>query len=188
MATCYYISEGIKQLRAVERDDEPSAQRTYFRGMKDVEMPADFGKQGGVELACMSTTRRKELAFHYSKSTNGLVFEVVADSFMQRGANIAFLSIFPIEKEFLYPPGTYLKPKGTRYCPVSLRDTAAAGAPIRTCPVANARTLVTTGWLAGVGRACTPPSPAPAEAAAAPSALGPARTASDGIYWTSGRH
>jgi hypothetical protein len=33
-------------------------------------------------------------------------------SFMQRGADIAFLSAFPGEKEILFAPLTYLRPTG----------------------------------------------------------------------------
>ena len=33
---------------------------------------------------------------------------------MNRGADVSFLSAFPNEKEYLYPPLTYLKPTGRK--------------------------------------------------------------------------
>jgi hypothetical protein len=33
---------------------------------------------------------------------------------MDRGADLSFLSAFPDEVEFLYPPSTYLRPLGDR--------------------------------------------------------------------------
>eukprot|EP00662_Eupelagonemidae_sp_cell21_P057706 gene57706-biopygen6140 len=131
MATCYFISEGIKKLRAVEDEHDPMEQRTFFRGMKDLKVPVDFAKQGGVEMACMSTTLRKDLAFHYSKSTNGLVFQVNARNFMSRGANLEFLSIFPNEKEYLYPPGTFMFPQSIKEETLgSPPDVSCGGGPL----------------------------------------------------------
>ena len=34
--------------------------------------------------------------------------------FMQRGADIAFLSVYPTEREALYPPLTYLRSVGAQ--------------------------------------------------------------------------
>lgn len=36
--------------------------------------------------------------------------QVVTSSFIERGANVQYLSAFPGEAEFLYPPLTYLRP------------------------------------------------------------------------------
>jgi len=36
----------------------------------------------------------------------------VSDSFFNRGPDISFLSAFPAEAEFLFPPLTYLQPTG----------------------------------------------------------------------------
>ena len=37
---------------------------------------------------------------------------IVAKSFMQRGADLAWLSTAPHEQEYLYPPCTFLQPTG----------------------------------------------------------------------------
>ena len=54
------------------------------------------------------------VAVQYAMSTHSLLFKVVANSFMERGADIAFLSAFPGEKEYVYPPLTYLEPTGEK--------------------------------------------------------------------------
>ena len=42
-----------------------------------------------------------------SASSSALIFKIVSQSFMDRGPAIEFLSAFPEEKEYLYPPLTY---------------------------------------------------------------------------------
>ena len=58
--------------------------------------------------------RSPVVAVRYAMSDHSLLFKVVASSFMQRGADIRFLSAFPSEKEFVYPPLTYLQPTGKK--------------------------------------------------------------------------
>ena len=58
----------------------------------------------------MSTTSRVEVALTYSTSTQGVIFRLRTNSSMERGADLAFLSCFPAECEYLYPPLTYLQP------------------------------------------------------------------------------
>jgi hypothetical protein len=41
-----------------------------------------------------------------------LLFKIVVDNFMLSGSDIAFLSCFPTEAEWLFPPNTYLLPTG----------------------------------------------------------------------------
>ena len=43
-----------------------------------------------------------------------LIFKLKSESFMDRGADISWLSAFPAEAENLYPPLTYLRPTGRR--------------------------------------------------------------------------
>ena len=38
--------------------------------------------------------------------------KVTTKGFMDRGANLRYLSAFPAENEFLYPPLTFLQPTG----------------------------------------------------------------------------
>ena len=40
------------------------------------------------------------------------MFKFETKDFMSRGADISFLSAFPAEREYLYPPLTYLRPTG----------------------------------------------------------------------------
>ena len=45
-------------------------------------------------------------------AARALVFKVRSTSFMDRGADLTFLSAFPAEQEFLFPPLTFLEPTG----------------------------------------------------------------------------
>ena len=42
----------------------------------------------------------------------GIRIKIHTKSFMNRGADIAYLSAFPAESELVYPPLTYLRPTG----------------------------------------------------------------------------
>jgi hypothetical protein len=41
-----------------------------------------------------------------------VLLRIVTKSFIERGADISYLSAFPGEAEVLFPPLTYLKPSG----------------------------------------------------------------------------
>ena len=43
-----------------------------------------------------------------------LLLKIASRSFMDRGADLRFLSAFPGEAEYLFPPLTYLQPTGRR--------------------------------------------------------------------------
>ena len=60
--------------------------------------------------ACMSTTSDLSTVARYAKSHAPLLFRIRVDSPMELGADIHWLSLFPGEREVLYPPLTYLKP------------------------------------------------------------------------------
>ena len=68
--------------------------------------------QGGTELAPMSTTSDLSVAMRYSASSTSVLLRLITESFMQRAPDICFLSAFPGEAEFLFPPLTYLEPTG----------------------------------------------------------------------------
>ena len=69
-----------------------------FRGMRDTRVPDAFREGGGTELAPMSTTSDLTVALKYSESRgHRLLFKIRTESFMERGADIAFLSAFPGE-------------------------------------------------------------------------------------------
>ena len=88
-----------------------------WRGMRGMTIPASFHLQGGSELAPCSTTADLRVAVRYAcgasaaRAGNGLLFRVLVPSFMQQGADLSFLSAFPHEREALYPPLTFFRPK-----------------------------------------------------------------------------
>jgi len=100
-ATVAYLAEAIKKLRAVDTD---SRTLDLWRGMRNLQSTEAFQNNGGTEPAPMSTTSDLNIAVGYALSEYSLLFKVVADSFMQRGADISFLSCFPSEREYVYPP------------------------------------------------------------------------------------
>ena len=67
---------------------------------------------GGTELAPLSTTPDLSTAARFSTGREAFLFLVTARSFMQRGAELSYLSCLPQEREVCYPPCTYLKPTG----------------------------------------------------------------------------
>ena len=58
----------------------------------------------------MSTTADLHIAVAYSASKQGILLRLRTASSMERGADLTFLSAFPGEREFLFPPLTYLQP------------------------------------------------------------------------------
>lgn len=61
----------------------------------------------------MSTTADLKIALKYSQGevdSESLLLWLRTDNFMDRGVDLSWLSAFPHEKEYLYPPLTYLKP------------------------------------------------------------------------------
>ena len=50
----------------------------------------------------------------YSASVRAVLLRLITDSFYKRGPDISFLSAFPGETEYLFPPLTYLHPTGRR--------------------------------------------------------------------------
>ena len=111
-ATTYFISEGIKKLRAVSAQLPDAYEgRVFWRGMKDLGFDADaFLEKGGTDFACVSTTANQSVAMNtFATSSLPMVFRIVSESPMDRGADISFLSVYPSEEEYLYPPLTYLR-------------------------------------------------------------------------------
>ena len=97
----------------LSHDERGRAQVDLYRGMKNVSMPEDFLKKGGTELAPMSTTSDLKVAMEYSASPKAVLLRLHTKNFMTRGPDISFLSAFPVEAEYLFPPLTYLSPTGT---------------------------------------------------------------------------
>ena len=60
----------------------------------------------------MSATADINVAVRYSMGDNSVILRLASSSFMKCGADISYLSAFPGESEYLYPPLTYLMPTG----------------------------------------------------------------------------
>ena len=111
--TVMHIKEGVLKLRAVGAEGaDANASIDLYRGMRNVDLPDEFLQKGGTELAPMSTTDNLSIALCYSASENGVVLRLRTHSSMERGADLRFLSCFPGEREYLFPPLTYLQPIG----------------------------------------------------------------------------
>ena len=118
-ATVALLRDALTKLRSVEAEvsrESASSQLLLYRGMKDVAAPDSFMADGGTELAPMSTTSDLSVALRYSASrtmtSDHVLLRLITDSFYDRGPNVSFLSAFPNEAEYLFPPLTYLQPTG----------------------------------------------------------------------------
>lgn len=86
--------------------------RELWRGMRDMALDQDaFCAGGGTELAPMSTSADKTVALKYAHSTSPLLFKYVCQG-LAVGVNIQYLSVYPKEVEYLFPPLTFLQPVG----------------------------------------------------------------------------
>jgi hypothetical protein len=96
--------------------------RRLWRGLGGMLLPEVFwnkkkkaadGFKGGVEMGFMSTTTNREVAIQYSGSDRkrGTVFEITAGR-IDIGADIKFLSQYPGESEYLFPPLSCLEVEG----------------------------------------------------------------------------
>jgi hypothetical protein len=113
-ATTFFIDKAIKMLRAVAASlPNAHTMQVYWRGMKDLGLTMEFLQKGGTEFACLSTSASQEVAVNFAASSLPLVFKFETKDFTSRGADIGWLSVYPNEKEALYPPLTYLRPVKT---------------------------------------------------------------------------
>ena len=76
-----------------------------------MELGETFKSVGGTEMVVMSTTSEKEVVVKYTKSESVLVFKYNTVG-LTRGVKIQFLSLYPKEVEFVYPPLTFLSAVG----------------------------------------------------------------------------
>lgn len=107
----HYLDRGVKKLRASSAKDGHIFQeeRDLWRGMKDVDLDiAEFQFLGGTELAPMSTSANRDRARSYACSTVPLMFKYKVSG-LSAGVPIKFLSLYPGEEEYLYPPLTFLR-------------------------------------------------------------------------------
>jgi hypothetical protein len=119
-ATTYFIYDALRKLRSLRRG-EATAGKTFWRGMSNMGVGEGFLKQGGTEMACMSTTEDEGVARTFAKvrgahnvkpgdeQPNPLLLKVEAGNMYDCGADLQWLSMYPDEKEVLFPPLTYMK-------------------------------------------------------------------------------
>ena len=121
--TVFFLTDAIKRLRAVHAESKRDGDQkrgskegqpmlNLWRGMRNLKTGATFHLEGGSELAPMSTTSNLAVAVAYGQSADTLLFKIICKNFMMCGADISYLSCFTNEKEYLFPPLTYLSPTG----------------------------------------------------------------------------
>jgi hypothetical protein len=110
-ATTYFINEGIKKLRHVEAKTAGGTEpRTLWRGIHGLSLTEGFMMEGGTEFACMSTSSNEATAANFAKGgQNPMLFKYDTKNCADRGADVAFLSVYEHEAEVLFPPLTYLR-------------------------------------------------------------------------------
>ncbi len=116
-ATVMCITDGLKQLRALDAESDEATQTIeLYRGFTDMQVTEEFKKKGGSEAAPMSTSKSQNVACGYAirngKRKGALLMKIVTTNNLQRGADLSFLSMFPGEEETLYPPLTFVQPTG----------------------------------------------------------------------------
>lgn len=80
-----------------------------WRGIRNKSLNFEqFCREGGTEMAPMSTTVEKQVALNYANSENPLVFRIKARA-MSAGVDIQPFSVYPKEAEVLYPPLSFLQ-------------------------------------------------------------------------------
>ena len=111
--TVFYIREAISKLRAVESDlGTQNAFQVMWRGNSNMIVSEDYLSRGGVETGITSTTLELETAVQYCFSERPVIFKIITRSFMERGAYLDWLSVFPDERECCFPPLTFFSPTG----------------------------------------------------------------------------
>ena len=123
-ATTFFAAEALRLLRELRVQD--GIQRRFFwRGLENMGATKEFFGQGGTEMACMSTTEVEDVARGFAKvgiAKNPLLLKIKTTSCMDCGAELAWISMYPEEKEVLFPPLTFLKPE-------KIEGQAVGGAP-----------------------------------------------------------
>jgi len=109
--TMYVLDEALRQMRRVAAQQPERYNQTLrlWRGMRDRDLDLDkFKREGGTELAVMSTSAHRSVAENFARGDQGgLIFRYTTRAH-SKGVCIDFLSLYPKEKEYMYPPLTYL--------------------------------------------------------------------------------
>ena len=102
-----------KHLEGLEDRETKDATVELWRGTSGIILDDGFREHGGTDVSPCSTSDDVQVALNYSKENDHrVIFKIITHGFMERGAPLQWLSAFPGESEFLYPPLTYLKPTG----------------------------------------------------------------------------
>ena len=100
--TVYFIAEALIKLRNANRLAPPV---DLYRGVRDREFEKDF--KDGVELGLMSTTSDLYTAITtFADSKRPILLRLRPSGNEHKGSPIGFLSVYPAEAEYLYPPLT----------------------------------------------------------------------------------
>ena len=114
--TLHAINSAITKLSKIQQVAK------VYRGIRDGVLPSafwepnDMNVRGGVEFAFMSTSLDAQVAMAYARGGDGgasLVFEIQM-GMVDRGADLSWLSQYPLEREILFAPLTGLEVQGTR--------------------------------------------------------------------------
>mmetsp|Transcript_57852 Transcript_57852/g.188029 ORF Transcript_57852/g.188029 Transcript_57852/m.188029 type:complete len:573 (-) Transcript_57852:158-1876(-) len=113
--TVYYLTAALKKLRLVQSKLDPESfnqEVILWRGMANAQLDLEMlRKEGGTEMAPMSTTQSKDVALKYASSETPLIFKYKTKA-LSTGVSLKFVSVYPMEEEYLYPPGTFLSFEG----------------------------------------------------------------------------
>ena len=108
------FQKAVHLVQARHRSETVHA-KILWRGIKGVEATQAFKEHGGTYLGPISTTTKLPVALKYAYATDqrkGLLLKIIPRNFMSRGVTLGYLSCFPDEEEYLYPPCTFFKPNG----------------------------------------------------------------------------
>lgn len=114
----YLLWKALKKLRSVTAvtDKRGFAQDQWlWRGLKNKRVDRRAALVGGTELALMSTTLDKAVALRYCQDEPNPLLLKLKSGGLGRGCSIQYLSVFPGEKEIVFPPLIYLKPEQPPY-------------------------------------------------------------------------
>ena len=81
-----------------------------YRGIGGGHLPSqffredDYGVRGGVEYGFMSTTLDRAVAVKYASGSKATTIIEMTMGFVDRGADLAWLSQYPHEQEILFAP------------------------------------------------------------------------------------